>query len=916
VREVSEAQRLAALRSYQVMDTPPEPVFDQITQLAAHLFRAPMALVSLVDESRQWFKAKVGVDVCETPREVAFCSHALKLKPYGVMVVEDATLDPRFADNPLVVGPPHIRFYAGALLSDRRGANLGTLCVVDTVPRETPSDEELARLRTLADLVVEGLESTRLQRMAAEQERLLNLAEAMSGVGRWHFDLATQTITWSDELYRIFGFDRAKGLELERILERHPPAEREAIQKAMAEALKQRRGFETEATVLRGDDDVRRITIRAAVALDEKDEPTALFGVIQDVTDQRKALESVRRSQTRYKLLADHMGDVVTRIQLDGSSDYISPAIQQLLGYTPKEMAGRPAQAFVYEPDQPKILQAFAELAGGRDESVVQHRAAHKDGRPVWVETRFRLVRDEHGAPKEMVAVIREISARKALEEQLSAAKEAAEAANRAKSDFLANMSHELRTPLHGVIGFSRLLAESPDLSAEDRHRARLVRGAAEALGLLINDVLDFSKLGAGAVTLETRPFGFNDLVSEALSMIEPQATDKGLTLSISGSDPGVLVGDKFRLRQVLLNLLTNAVKFTPQGTITVDVSSASAGEGQERLRVRVIDRGVGIDPDKIGSLFRRFSQADTSVARTYGGTGLGLAISRELIELMGGMIGVESEPGQGSTFWFEITLPRGEVAEGRRGRSRNGRAQFPGRRVLVVDDVELNRELLDVMLKQHGCAPTLVKDGVEAVEAVESGDYDLVFMDIHMPVLDGLVATAAIRAAGFTDLPILAMSASGSPEQVEACLAAGMDGHLVKPLGPDDLEQALARVFREPRPSLAPAPPPGPRDAQAAFEASMGREVALRIVELALEQLEGRFDDADREAVQADAHKTAGSAGLVGLDALGAEARRLEELCASGGDYAEALARVRALSEEGRGELTRWRDRLRSAAG
>lgn len=910
-----ERARLLALQSLRVLDTAPEPAFDDIAALAADLFGTPMAAVSLVDDERQWFKARVGLDVCETPRDQAFCAHALALEANDVMVVEDASQDPRFATNPFVTGPAHIRFYAGALLTDPQGHNLGTLCVIDTTPRPRPAAAELARLQNLARRVVDQLERVRCERELAEQKRLLGMAEVMSGLGHWRLDLSTGRMTWSSEMYRIYGVDGVEGeaVDVDRVLGVLDDSGGAAARALFDKAIRERSGYQYERRFRRADGEERHLHSRGGCELNERGEVVALFGVVQDITERNRAFERLAKSQARYKLLADHMADVVTRLQLDGASDYISPAVGDLLGYEPREMAGRPAQAFVHPEDVPLIEDAYGRLARGESEITLQHRAQHRDGHPVWVETRFRLVRDEVDQPKEIVAVIRDISERRALEAQLAAARDAAEAANRAKSEFLANMSHELRTPLNGVIGFSRLLAESPGLAGDDRRRVLHVREAAEALNTLINDVLDFSKLEARAVQLEARPFSVGDLVSEALAMVEPQAAEKGVSLKICGDDPGVLVGDKYRLRQVLLNFLSNAVKFTTDGVVTVRLATQDGGRPEAlRIRLEVVDQGVGISPEKLPALFNRFSQADGSVTRTYGGTGLGLAISRELIELMGGQVGVASEVGTGSTFWFEVELARGSAAP-RRERAENGRTIYPGRRVLVVDDVALNRELFLEMLAQHGCQVDLAADGEEAVAAVRRQAYDLVLMDVHMPVMDGMAAARAIRALGFAELPILALTASGTPEQVESCLVAGMDGHLLKPLSPQDLERALARTFDR-APGVAPPPPaadPEEEEARLAFERMVGPQTALRLVRIFQGQLAERLMSNDPAAVQADAHKIAGSAAMLGFLKLGALARELETAVLDDRPTEEPLARTLAAKRHAQEVIGAWVGRL-----
>ena len=404
---------------------------------------------------------------------------------------------------------------------------------------------------------------------------------------------------------------------------------------------------------------MRQVVISPQRQLDKAGRVEALFGVVQDVTERHRASERVRRSEAQFRLLADHMGDVVTRLKLDGSSRYISPAIRGMLGYRPEDMEGHPAQAFLHPDDQAALLDAFARMAGGERRLVLQHRAVHRDGHVVWVETTFQTVLDSEGWPAEVIAVIRDVSERHTLEDELRDARDKAEAASEAKTRFLANISHEVRTPLTSIIGFSKVLQSREGLGAVERQCADRISLAGQALLNIINDVLDYSKIEAGAMVLSTQPFEMRALLGETAEIVLGQIEDKGLSYAedVAEDVPVVVIGDAARLRQVLLNLLSNAIKFTDHGGVSVAVRSTTDADGHPRIRVAVTDTGIGVTPEVAATLFERFVQADESTTRRFGGTGLGLAISRQLVEMMGGAIGVCSTPGQGSEFWFEFPL-------------------------------------------------------------------------------------------------------------------------------------------------------------------------------------------------------------------------------------------------------------------
>lgn len=394
---------------------------------------------------------------------------------------------------------------------------------------------------------------------------------------------------------------------------------------------------------------------------------------------------------------------------------------------------------------------------------------------------------------------------------EISHAKEAAEEAARAKSAFLATMSHEIRTPLNGVLGIATLLNRSP-LSAEQRNWVRIILESGDALMSIINDILDFSKFESGAIEFDATPVLLADLAHSVLDVIEVQARHKNLKLAavLAEDTPLCVKADAKRLRQILINLLGNAVKFTDEGSVTLLLHSVTQDENAH-LRFEIKDTGIGIAPEKRDKLFLEFSQVDATINRRFGGTGLGLAICKKIIAAMGGRIGVDSVEGEGSCFWFEIDAPVCE-APSERPTLRHavddvGRAY----RILVVEDMPVNRIVARGMLNSLGHSVELAGDGLEALEKLKADSYDLILMDMQMPKMNGLDATRAIRAWGgdYEGLPIVAMTANAFQSDRLECIAAGMNDFVAKPIELNELDAAIRRVMPlgdDQHASLAPA--------------------------------------------------------------------------------------------------------------
>jgi PAS domain S-box-containing protein len=762
------ADQVLGLAERLVSHDAADPGLDRIVRLAADLFHAPTALAALFHTDSLQVLASSGIEpgggLAEGGLKAALAG--------GSTVVGDGAL--MVGDRPLIAAAP---------LVGGSEVLIGGLFVLGPSDLPPPDAEALARLAALAELADDRLQAARAEAMAASRLQLLDFVEQTVGAGHWFYEAGSQSVIWSEEMYRLTGLDpKGPAPDLATVIGLYPPDERRRFEAYVEDAIVHGSGLDSVVGLRRRDGDLRHMHIRSRALRDAGGAVIGLFGVMQDVTEQQLRLKAAERSRARYQLLADNMADVVTRIRMDGSSSYISPAIEALIGYKPQEMAGRSAQAFVWPGDRHLVLGAFARMAQGDSEFTLQHRAQHRDGHAVWVETRFQLIRDAGGRPIEMVAVLRNIDERKqaedahaesearysliaenardiisrtrlngtvlyispsvatvagydpgeiigqtiqpmvhpedlttfqtvfqelaegvreggqpvryrichkdgrwiwiqgnptllldsegrpcefvdvsrdvtdqvVMEQELVAARDAADAGAKAKSEFLANISHELRTPLTAVIGFAGMLSIRPELSPESRRFVERLQVASRALLSTINDVLDFSTLESGRMELRVEPTDLRAVVGEVGEVLGQQAADKGLTLHTDVSDdiPTTLPLDRGRVRQVLLNLVGNAVKFTAEGRVAVRLTM----DQPQILRVEVSDTGPGISAEERQRLFQRFSQVDASATRAHGGTGLGLAICKGLVEAMGGQIGVTSEPGEGSTFWF--TLP------------------------------------------------------------------------------------------------------------------------------------------------------------------------------------------------------------------------------------------------------------------
>ena len=653
------------------------------------------------------------------------------------------------------------------------------------------------------------------------------------------------------------------------------------------------------------------------------------------VFEQQQQLLDEKNSRIRKLTVAvEQSANSIVIASPQGDIEYVNPYFCALTGYTADEAIGQNPRILNAEPgssDKYRVLWETV-LGGGRWTGEFLNRK--KNGELFWEQATISPVLDEQGAITSLIAVKVDITALKYAEAEMRQAKELAEAASLAKSDFLANMSHEIRTPMNGVMGMTDLLLQGALTPEKEKLYLHAIKDSADSLMLIINDILDFSKIEAGKFTLEKIPFSLRDTVERCMSGLMVRAEEKGLTIvhRVDTEVPTCLIGDPGRLRQVLTNLVGNALKFCQQGDIAVDVELVSIEGDEVLVHVCVRDTGIGIAEEACQRIFNQFEQADSSTTRKFGGTGLGLAISKKLVELMDGKIWVESKLGVGSCFHFTACYALGneEQLKDKETASALSQPRQAPLDILVADDVEINRALVQAILEPYGHRITFAENGLKALEAYESNLFDIVLMDIQMPEMDGLQATQAIREYERTicrsnPVPIVAMTAFAGNEDRQICLDAGMDDYLAKPIKPAQLLNLLHKycdhsverieaVAAEDQPATVQkvVVEEECKEAIAIFaqnellERLGGRaELIPRFVELfckgAVPELEGlstALAAADVDGVRRHAHAIKGSSGNIAAQRMHQTAVLIEK-AAKEGDLAEAPDLLARLQQE-----------------
>jgi PAS domain S-box-containing protein len=935
----NEADRIAALKAYQILDTRSEAGFDALTHLASMICNTSISLVSLIDHDRQWFKSNQGLpQASQTPRDIAFCTHAILGDQ--LLEVNDATLDQRFHDNPLVTADPNIRFYAGMPLINDAGFALGTLCVIDSQPK-TLNDFQRQALASLAQAVVSLIDAKKgsyrllqiiehapygaliisdqqiitsvnpplMQMLGYRPDELVGLTidqlvtplsntktlaavlapEARTQLQRQHTQNAAQYILSQqgrliaiesyrsdigDGFYALMIIDVSQRMaiaerviksrdDLQKIIDQVPaligywdhelhnhfgnktylewfgysPGEMKGkhLREVVGETLfklnqpyiqgalsGQPQMFERTITDPQGR---QRNTLASFVPDIEDGEVKGFFAFLNDITPLKTAEKARFEAEAQLQAVFDAaIGQSIIATDLDGTIKIFSRGAELMLGYAASELVHlHTPMRFLDRGEvvarQRELMSELGHHVDGID--ILMHRVragglerrewtyCRKDGSRLWVDMVVSGIRGPSGELVGFLGLAHDITEQKSYQGSLAAAAEAAEAASQAKSAFVANMSHEIRTPMNAVMGMTQLLANMP-LATEQRKYVDMIRAAGESLLFIIDDILDFSKIEAGKLDIEHKAFDLENIIRDVSSIMMVHAQDKPIEMivDLDPAIPSQLVGDGMRLKQVLTNLATNAAKFTHRGVITIRISLIQQTAQQASLHFELQDTGIGLRPEQQSKLFTPFTQADSTTTRRYGGTGLGLVICQHLIGLMKGRLGLQSEFGVGSRFWFDLEfgLPTAD-ASALEPTSASSVLGLPIQHVLLAEDNDDSRRVLSRIMTGWGWRVDSVATGRQMVERYQQQSmqpYDLVIADIST-LVDDTVANPLYLPKMFKATPVLiTLNAFERQLLTRKIYQDWIKAMVVKPMTPSSLIEAIIDARRQRLPDLA----------------------------------------------------------------------------------------------------------------
>ncbi|WNL39747.1 GAF domain-containing protein [Halomonas sp. PAMB 3232] len=848
----NEPQRLAALHHLEMLDTPPDDMLDRLTELACDIFDVPIALITLVDTDRQWFKSHTGLAIQQTPREHSFCAHAV-LKN-DVLIIEDTLKDPRFVDNPLVIGNPHIRFYVGHPLRPFDGQVLGTLCLIDQTPRYF-SEREQRLLANLAAQVEDLFQRHKREALLSRDAERFEALFSKSAVAKVRISRDGDISAINPSALKLLGL--AADDVLHQSIDMLTPPEiaaehHHAINAYLAGEAQTVIGLGREVEALHRDGHRVPVHMTLNAIHDAHHNVVEFLAVMTDLSNVYAANQRILKEQSLLKVLHQGITDYQALMSGQRLWIFLMEALRELTDSdyaligevlptdTSNALKIHALTDLSWSETSHKLMErlrsgdmtltkpdtllgrvfAFGEVVITDDVYGHESRGGFPPGHPRLnnylgvpilsgdqVIGMYAIANSQQPLNQALIDwlqpftdtcallinLYRQMAEREHVLQALAVARDQAEEANQAKSEFLSSMSHELRTPLNAIIGFAQLLDKGrrDPLSDKQQRQVQQIEKSGQHLLGLINEILDLARIESGYLALSLEPISVSAVLDDACATLEANIEAAGITLERAPLAAGWRVlADYTRTKQVLLNLLSNAIKYNcARGRI--EIRAVAQGNA---LKISVRDTGAGIAPERQSELFEPFNRLDAEYGAIEG-TGIGLAITRELVHRMHGKVGVESAQGMGATFWFTLPLTdEGVEAAPESEAPLNHRAHASQCRILYVEDNSTNQRLMQDILEEVEAVDLEVVGSAElALEILRHTRFDLVLLDINLPGMNGYQALKALRQNPALDaMSVVALSANATPQDIEKGLAAGFDEYLTKPLDIDKLTKAL----------------------------------------------------------------------------------------------------------------------------